>query len=153
MFTPGTPGSYSFTSHCRLSYVHVPLCCCPGVLGAVYLVGLMACLLIGSREGPKVFDHSPPDVIDTPSLDNVTWYGKVDGMKRWHQVRTVIGCVLICLHSLRFQGLCIRKPVIVTPHDRPDPPKLKTIFVGKLCELMFFDLESEGLPGNLIMPA
>lgn len=57
----------------------------PGILSAVYVVGLLVCLVLGTSQGPNVFEKSPPDVVETPSL-NVTWYGKIDGMERWHQV-------------------------------------------------------------------
>ncbi|CAM9171126.1 unnamed protein product [Sphacelaria rigidula] len=55
-----------------------------GILSAVYVVGLLACLLVG-RKGPDVFARSPPDAVETSSL-NVTWYGKIDGMEPMHQV-------------------------------------------------------------------
>lgn len=50
----------------------------------MYVVGLLACLLVG-RKGPNVFARSPPDAVETSSL-NVTWYGKIDGMEPMHQV-------------------------------------------------------------------
>lgn len=59
--------------------------CSAGILSAVYVFGLVACLALGSN-GPKVFERSPPDVVKTDSL-NVTWYGKIDGMEPMHQVR------------------------------------------------------------------
>lgn len=59
-----------------------------GILSAVYVVGLLACLVLGAVRGPNVFERSPPDVVETSSL-NVTWYGKIDGMERWHQVSVV----------------------------------------------------------------
>lgn len=55
------------------------------MMSAVYVVGLIACLVVG-KNGPNVFDRSPPDVVETSSL-NVTWYGKIDGMEPMHQVR------------------------------------------------------------------
>ena len=61
-----------------------------GILSFVYVAGLVVCLVIGSVLGPTVFERSPPDVVETPSL-NVTWYGKVDGMERWHQVSGLHG--------------------------------------------------------------
>lgn len=56
------------------------------MLSAVYVVGLLACLILGTFQGPNVFEKSPPAAVETTSL-NVTWYGKIDGMERWHQVR------------------------------------------------------------------
>lgn len=32
-----------------------------------------------------MFEKSGRDIVETQSL-NVTWYGKIDGMERWHQV-------------------------------------------------------------------
>ena len=49
------------------------------------MVGLLVCLLVGVIKGPDVFEKSGRDIVETQSL-NVTWYGKIDGMERWHQV-------------------------------------------------------------------
>lgn len=71
-----------------LSCIHrtwLLLCRFSGVLSTVYVVGLLACLLVGGWRGPNVFERSDPDLVPTDSL-NVTWYGKVEGMERWHQV-------------------------------------------------------------------
>lgn len=60
-----------------------------GVLSLVYVVGLALCLLLGTHLGPKVFQRYPelePEIIRTRSLE-MTWYGKIDRMERWHQVR------------------------------------------------------------------
>lgn len=59
-----------------------------GILSTVYVVGLLGCLVLGALRGPNVFERSPPDVVETNSL-NVTWFGKIDGMERWHQVSAV----------------------------------------------------------------
>lgn len=59
----------------------------PGILSAVYVVGLVVCLLIGFLSGPDVFEKSPPSAVETNTL-NVTWYGAVNGMERYHQVNT-----------------------------------------------------------------
>lgn len=56
-----------------------------GILSAVYVIGLLACLIVGTIKGPNVFEKSPPAAVETNNL-NVTWYGKIDGMERWHQV-------------------------------------------------------------------
>ncbi|CAM9624517.1 unnamed protein product [Ectocarpus sp. 13 AM-2016] len=56
-----------------------------GILSAVYVIGLLACLIVGTIKGPNVFERSPPAAVETNNL-NVTWYGKIDGMERWHQV-------------------------------------------------------------------
>lgn len=61
-------------------------CCSSGILSAVYVLGLLACLVLGSVLGPDVFDRSPPAAVETTSL-NVTWSGVISGMERWHQVR------------------------------------------------------------------
>lgn len=58
-----------------------------GILSAVYVVGLFASLLVGTLFGPDVFERSPPAAVETNSL-NVTWYGAVNGMERYHQVST-----------------------------------------------------------------
>lgn len=62
-------------------------CFASGILSAVYVVGLLACLLVGTLFGPDVFERSPPAAVETNSL-NVTWYGAVNGMERYHQVNT-----------------------------------------------------------------
>lgn len=70
----------------------------PGILSAVYVLGLLTCLALGTFKGPNVFEKSPPDVVETSSL-NVTWYGKIDGMERWHQVRTRVCHAMIALSN------------------------------------------------------
>lgn len=60
-----------------------------GILSAVYVLGLIACLALGIARGPDVFEKYPagePETIDTRTLD-ITWAGQVDGMQRMHQVR------------------------------------------------------------------
>ena len=37
-----------------------------------------------------MFEKSGRDIVETQSL-NVTWYGKIDGMERWHQVSIECG--------------------------------------------------------------
>lgn len=69
---PSAP--FSFASHW-----------CSGILSAVYVLGLLACLVLGKVLGPDVFDRSPPAAVETTSL-NVTWSGVISGMERWHQV-------------------------------------------------------------------
>lgn len=76
----------------RPSIPHVlatKLCNRPGMLSATYVLGLLACLVIGTIKGPDVFERSPPAVVETNSL-NVTWYGKIDLMERWHQASTTV---------------------------------------------------------------
>lgn len=58
------------------------------MLSSVYVIGLFTCLVLGYR-GPAVFDRSPPDTVQTESL-NVTWYGKIDGMEPMHQVSLTV---------------------------------------------------------------
>lgn len=56
-----------------------------GFLSAVYVAGLLVCLMVGVTRGPKVFERSGTDEVKADTLDT-TWYGQISGMEPWHQV-------------------------------------------------------------------
>lgn len=102
-----------------------------GILSAVYVVGLLACLVLGAVRGPNVFERSPPDAVETSSL-NVTWYGKIDGMERWHQVSVVESTRVLVRFNLQkkqnsvmkvinpSRHTCLFMPVCLCPSWGPD---------------------------------
>lgn len=107
----GTRGLRFCSRPCCLQPTAVSLSCpifyrfASGILSAVYVAGLVACLVVGTLFGPDVFERSPPAAVETNSL-NVTWYGAVNGMERYHQVKTE-GLTTQCHSKARcFSHIC-----------------------------------------------